>query len=754
MPSRKANRMLTNVRSPLTQYAVAILIVGAAAVLTFALWTIAAFAPASFFLIAVCISAWFGGMGPGLTATGASFAAIAGLFFLLGDVRDLSAVEVLRIFSLLPVALLMGLLYAGKARAQRDLRERDARLQLVSEQIPGGLWSTDADLRVTSGFGAQAALLHGPAGSTLFDHFKTDDGRFEPIAAHRRALRGDSSTYELQWCGRTFQCHVEPLRDVHGNTIGVIGVGTDITDRKHADHERERLVAALETQHARLNAIVEAIPAAIIVAGAPDGRLVLQNSRVDEVLGHPLNASFGADLYRQLHAHHPDGRRLADHEHPLARGLRGETVRNAEYVYRRGDGTQGWIRVSGAPIADSHGTLVGSVAIFYDVDQIKRAEEEIRLAKQQLEAANQAKDRFLAVLSHELRTPLSPVLALSSALVDRPSLPVELREDLEIIRRNVELEATLIDDLLDVTRIARGKLQLTPRDVDAHDLLANAIEICRPDAQARAIRIETDFAAGEHFVRGDSARLQQVFWNLIKNAIKFTPAGGSVYVHTRTPATGRLQVEVIDTGIGIAADNLPRIFDAFEQGAPSITRQFGGLGLGLAISKALVDAHHGRIGVQSDGPGRGARFTVELQSVRPAALAPVDDTGPSGAADGRHLKILLVEDHRDTAHVMQKLLRSSGHNVETAATVAAALDLLGHETVDLVISDLGLPDGSGLDLMRDIARLYHIKGIALSGFGTDEDIQRSQAAGFAAHLTKPVPIATLRQVIAQVATAT
>jgi len=184
------------------------------------------------------------------------------------------------------------------------------------------------------------------------------------------------------------------------------------------------------------------------------------------------------------------------------------------------------------------------------------------------------------------------------------------------------------------------------------------------------------------------------------------------------------------------------------------TTRKDGHGFGLHSSALAAQLLKGRLTLQSDGPGRGARFTVELQSVRPAALAPVDDTGPSGAADGRHLKILLVEDHRDTAHVMQKLLRSSGHNVETAATVAAALDLLGHETVDLVISDLGLPDGSGLDLMRDIARLYHIKGIALSGFGTDEDIQRSQAAGFAAHLTKPVPIATLRQVIAQVATAT
>ena len=735
------------------QYVVALLIVGAAAVLTRLLWDATYPAMAPLFLVAVALSAWLGGVGPGLTAGAASLVAIGGLVLLVGDIRHFGTVEVLRILSLLPVALFIGLLYSGKARAEQALRERDARLQLVSEQIPGGLWSTDDQLRLTSGFGAQSAILHGPPGTTLQDHFNTQDASFAPIAAHRRALRGESSSYELQWCGRTFQSYVEPLRDVEGQIIGVVGIATDITDRKYAEEERERLVRALETQHARLNAIVESIPAGIIVAEAPDGRIVMQNSKVEEVLRQPLLPPAGVSTDDHWNAYDADGRRVTSDELPLARGLRGEVVRNAEYIYHRGDGTKGWVRAAGAPVRDSHGKIVGSVAIVYDIDQVKQAEDQIRQAKQQLESANHAKDRFLAMLSHELRTPLTPVLALASSLAERSDLPPGLHEDLEMIRRNTALEATLIDDLLDVTRISRGKLQLNLHDLDLNDLLGNAVEICLPDTEGKQITVDLELNATRRFVQGDAARLQQVFWNLIKNAVKFTPAGGRVCVRSADLTESEIRVEVIDTGIGIDPELLPRIFDAFEQGASSITRQFGGLGLGLAISKALVEAHQGRITAHSGGPGTGATFGVELRTVVPARTQ--SDRPHDGADAVEHrLHILLVEDHADSAKVMQRLLRKAGHDVETAPSVAAALRTFeaAETPFDLLISDLGLPDGSGHDLMRELARRPNpIRAIALSGFGTEEDVQRSLAAGFAAHLTKPVPMATLRQMITQVA---
>jgi two-component system CheB/CheR fusion protein len=577
--------------------------------------------------------------------------------------------------------------------------------------------------------------LHGPPGTTLQQHFNTEDPSFAPIAAHRRALRGESSSYELQWWGRTFQSYVEPLRDVEGQIIGVVGIATDITDRKYAEEERERLVRALETQHARLNAIVESIPAGIIVAEAPDGRIVMQNSKVEEVLRQPLAPASGAGSDGHWNAFEADGRRVGADELPLARGLRGEVVRNAEYIYHRADGSKGWVRVAGAPVRDSHGHIVGSVAIVHDIDQVKQAEEQIRQAKQQLEAANHAKDRFLAMLSHELRTPLTPVLALASSLAERRDLPPPLREDLETIRRNTALEATLIDDLLDVTRISRGKLQLNLQDLDVNDLLRNAVEICRPDTEGKQITVELELTAARHFVQGDAARLQQVFWNLIKNAVKFTPAGGTVCVRSYDLGEDELRVEVIDSGIGIDADVLPRIFDAFEQGATSITRQFGGLGLGLAISKALVEAHHGRISADSDGPGTGARFGVELRTVAPAVS---DAAEPSDGAEPveRGLHILRVVDHTGSARVMQRLLRKSGHDVETAPSVALAMRAIDSaaEPFDMLVSDLGLPDGSGLDIMHELTRRgCPPRAIALSGFGTEEDVHRSLAAGFAAH---------------------
>jgi signal transduction histidine kinase/CheY-like chemotaxis protein len=525
-----------------------------------------------------------------------------------------SSTDILRIFAPLLVALAFGLLYVAKNRAQIALRERDARLKLVSEQIPCGLWSTDTELRITSGFGARAGLLHGPVGSILNDHFKTDDPAFVPIVAHHRALQGEPSTYEVQWAGRTFQSHVEPLRDGDGEIIGVVGVAIDITERK------------------------------------------------DD-------------------------------------------------------------------------------------------EEALRHAKKQLETASQAKDRFLATLSHELRTPLAPVLALASAVAERTDLPADLKEDIETIRRNVLLEATLIDDLLDITRISRGKLQLHFQNVDAHDLLQSAAKICLPDGEEKGVSVELELQSCQPIVRADAARLQQVFWNLIKNSIKFTPAGGTVRVQSADAGDNRLRVEISDTGIGISSEVLPRIFDAFEQGDPSITRQFGGLGLGLAICKALVESHHGKIVASSDGEGKGACFSVELATLDAGAESSATAPGPVDDAVARALKILLVEDHVDTAKVMRRLLSDSGHQVETAGTVASALRMLDGGPVDLLISDVGLPDGSGLDLMREVAIRYHLKGIALSGFGAEEDVQRSLAAGFAAHLTKPVPISTLRQTINHVAAA-
>jgi signal transduction histidine kinase/ActR/RegA family two-component response regulator len=377
------------------------------------------------------------------------------------------------------------------------------------------------------------------------------------------------------------------------------------------------------------------------------------------------------------------------------------------------------------------------------------------------EAANAAKDHFLAVLSHELRTPLAPVLTTAGALLDDRRLPDDVRESVEVIRRNAELEARLIDDLLDVTRIARGKMRLRLDVVDVHDLVAHTVEICRSDAYRKNLAIVDRLDAAARHVRGDPARLQQVLWNLLKNAVKFTPPGGRVEVRSRDAAGGRLAVEVSDTGIGVDPRHLATIFNAFEQSGEDVTRRYGGLGLGLAIARAIAAAHGGDLTASSEGPGKGTTFRLTLPVTEaPAPPPPVRGTaagagdGGGGTGAGRGLRLLLVEDHPDTARVMGRLLTNLGHDVTTAHTVAAALELpRGGQPFDLVLSDLGLPDGSGFDLMRRLREEHGLPGIAISGYGMEEDVARSEQAGFLAHLTKPVDFQKIRAVLNQYAAA-
>jgi signal transduction histidine kinase len=400
-----------------------------------------------------------------------------------------------------------------------------------------------------------------------------------------------------------------------------------------------------------------------------------------------------------------------------------------------------------------------------------RAEQQVREARDAAEAANRAKDHFLAVLSHELRTPLTPTLTTVQSMEADPNLPDEFREPVEMIRRNVELEVRLIDDLLDLTRVSRGKLELNLQRTDAHDALRQAVAICDSDLRGKQLELTLALSADATCVRADPARLQQIVWNLLKNAVKFTGVGGRVTVRTWNEAAAEpggsaagsvvaapsavFAVAVTDTGIGIEPSVLARIFDAFEQGGKDITRQFGGLGLGLAISRALAEQHGGTLSAASGGPDRGATFTLRLPVATPAAvpaLAPVPDAGcvPDRLQGCR---VLLVDDHIDTARAMGRLFKRWGCQVQTADTVASALKAADAVRPDILISDVGLPDGSGLDLIRQLLARHPVRGIAISGFGMEEDLNRSRAAGFLEHLVKPVDVnhleRTVRRVVAE-----
>jgi signal transduction histidine kinase/CheY-like chemotaxis protein len=373
--------------------------------------------------------------------------------------------------------------------------------------------------------------------------------------------------------------------------------------------------------------------------------------------------------------------------------------------------------------------------------------------RQELIGANAAKDQFLALLSHELRNPLSPVIAMVGELeASAPDSP-EVRRALEVIRRNVELEARLIDDLLDVTRISKGKLQLSLETVSVHEILQRAYEICREEILAKKLHMEFRLRARSVYVEGDSARLQQVFWNLIKNSVKFTPEEGRIIIETIDRPSSHIEIRTSDTGIGIEREKLGKIFNAFEQGH-SITRRFGGLGLGLAISKAMVAAHEGTISVESDGRDRGATFIVTLRTVaapakveEPAAPAPQQ---PAEKAKTRSARLLVVDDHYDTCTGLKMMLERRGYQVTMAHTADQAVQRASEESFDLLISDIGLPDRSGYELMEELRSSKQLRGIALSGFGMENDVKRARAAGFSEHLTKPINFERLEEAIHQV----
>jgi signal transduction histidine kinase len=368
-------------------------------------------------------------------------------------------------------------------------------------------------------------------------------------------------------------------------------------------------------------------------------------------------------------------------------------------------------------------------------------------ARQEAERASRAKDEFLAMLSHELRTPLSPVLSTVALLESEPDTPPSVRDALRMIHRNVTLEARLIDDLLDLTRVSKGKIQLNFEKVDAHALLGSAIEICKAEVDEKQLRVTVRMEATRTFIRADSARLQQIFWNLIKNSVKFTPPAGELTLRTSNE-DGHLRVEVTDNGVGIENEMLPKIFNAFEQGARP---KAGGLGLGLAITRALVEMHGGRIVAQSEGLGRGATFVVNFETVEAPEHTTLSGGAPETKAGERlSMRLLLVEDHEDTQQSLTRLLQRRGYEVRVAGSLKSALAVAPDYNFDVLISDMGLPDGTGLDLMEKLCQDRSVRGIALSGYGMEEDVQRSRNAGYAEHLTKPVDIHKLDTAIQRV----
>ena len=635
-----------------------------------------------------------------------------------------------------------------RKNAEAALREKEEFVRLLLDSAADGFYGVDRDGATTICNAAFLRMLgykrqEEVIGKKLHDviHHSHPDGSKYPkvdCPIYRTAQTGqpahvdDEVFFRIDGSSFPVEYWAYPImRD--GELRGAVTTFIDITDRKEA----ERAVRASEKQ---LRFVADHTETILLAQCDAEERFCFVNAPYaarygktrEELIGCTVRETIGEKAYAVM----------ADR---VAAVLRGEHVRcEVEMPYAEG---LRWMNYSLVPDISSAGGVRTFLAVIQDVTDRKKAELALEEAKRTAEEANHAKDQFLAMLSHELRTPLTPVLMTIASLQRDPNSSDELRRDLDVLQRNVELEARLIDDLLDLTRISHGKLELHNDAVDIHAALDHALTISAIESQGKAVEVIRRFEAREHHSWADAARLQQVFWNLAKNAVKFTPAGGRLEVSTRNDGENHIVIDFIDSGIGIDPELMPRIFQAFEQGGRVVTSQYGGLGLGLAISKRVVDMHRGTITASSAGRDTGATFTVTLDAMQTSLLeGPALFLETDGASENKS-RILLVEDHEDTARVLRRMLQGSGYNVSHANSLAAARQFAARQRFDLVISDVGLPDGSGLDLMRELQNAHGVCGIALSGFGMEEDLAASKAAGFSEHLTKPVDWARLSAAI-------
>jgi PAS domain S-box-containing protein len=506
----------------------------------------------------------------------------------------------------------------------------------------------------------------------------------------------------------------------------------------HVIAARRRDEAALRRSERRFRLLAEALPQ-LAWATRPDGAATYFNRRWYEVTGLTPERSLGDAWSENIHPE--DRQRNID---AWNNAVRSGTAYEVECRHRCADGTYRWFLVQGLPSTDATGRVVEWFGTGTEIDEQKRAAAAIA-------EATRAKDEFLAVLSHELRTPLTPVLMAVTALLDDRQTCRSIRPTLKMIRDNVRLEARLIDDLLDISRIARRQMEYRFEIVDVHAVIERTIGICRGQIEGKGHHLTIELAAVEHHVRGDPARLQQVLWNLLINAVRYTPEGGRIAIRTLSYGPGFLVIDVADDGIGIHPDHLPHLFDAFERGYGADAFDAAGLGLGLTICRSIVEAHGGTLQGASDGRDRGATFRLELAT----ATAPGESTelvaAPS-SPPARRLRVLLAEDDAATVETTARVLRRQGHVVRTATSLRRALEAASGE-FDVVVSDIDLGDGSGLELMRTVRSRGDTPGIAVSGYATEDDVRQSREVGFAVHLAKPITSGMLESAIQQVTAA-
>ncbi|BAU12248.1 PAS/PAC sensor hybrid histidine kinase [Leptolyngbya sp. NIES-3755] len=634
---------------------------------------------------------------------------------------------------------------SDRKTAEATLNRQFAEIEAIYNTAPIGLAVFDLDLRFVR-INQQLAEINGRSlddhiGRTVREIVPNLADEVEPLF-HRLLAAGEpllnleisgetvaQPGIKQTWIGNWF-----PLRDATGQIIGINAVVQEITSRKQSE-------AKLSESEERLRLALVAANQGLYDLNVQTGDAIV-SPEYAQMLGYDPETFVETNAAWHDRLHPDDWERVGQTYLDYITGKTSEY--RVEFRQRTRSGNWKWILSLGRIAAwDSEGQPLRMLGTHTDIDDRKAAEAEReqlllreQTAREEAEKANQIKDEFLAVLSHELRTPLNPILGWIRLLQAGRLDADRMQQAFHTIERNAQLQTQLIDDLLDVSRILRGKLKLDAAPVNLETVIESAIDTIRLAAEAKSIQIETVLEPIGTVI-GDAGRLQQVVWNLLTNAVKFTPNQGQVKVRL-SAADSQAEVQVIDSGKGISAEFLPQVFERFQQADSSTTRQFGGLGLGLAIARQLVELHGGTITADSPGEEQGATFTVRLPLNQSAhTIAPSVDL-PEQSISLRGKQILVVDDEKDARELVQFILEQEGAIVTCAASAIEVLQVLKDKSIDVLVSDIGMPDCDGYELLKQLrSQGKNFPVIALTAYAGEMNQARSRQAGFANHLTKP-----------------
>jgi protein-histidine pros-kinase len=627
--------------------------------------------------------------------------------------------------------------------AERSRDTSDAKFHRLLESAPDAIVITSGGGRIEL-VNAQAERLFGYDRTQMVGqpiemliperyrrgHASHRDGYFRN--ARTRPMGAGVELYGRRQDGSEFPVEISlsPLETEVG-TMAISAI-RDISDRRNAD--------------AKFRGLLESAPDAMVIVDRA-GRMVIVNAQTEHMFGYRREELLGQPVeilvplpYRGRHEQHRHNYTVGAHARPMGAGL--------ELFAVRKDGTQFPVEISLSPLQTEEGLLVASA--IRDISARKRAEAERDRLLQERAAhaeANRVKDEFLATLSHELRTPLNAILGWTSLLLNEPGFEGKTRHALETVLRNAHAQTQLIEDLLDLSRVITGKLKIEPQPVDLLDVVQAGIDVVRPSAEGKGLTIVLEPELTSYLTLGDEDRLRQAVWNLLANAVKFTPAGGTITVRLER-GERHMSLQVADTGVGIPPDFLPHVFDRFRQADSSTTREHGGLGLGLAIARSIVEAHGGSIAAHSGGVGHGATFTIQVPAPHAVTHSRPRRRGARSAAelspvrlDG--LRVLVVDDAADERELFSVVLAGQGAVVETASTAKDALGVAERFVPDVVVSDIAMPVDNGYALLRWLREsgnhhLSAVPTIAVTAHARAEDRERALAAGFQQYVSKPV----------------